>query len=95
MRFLSLLVLAASLLPAASWKDLFNGKDLSGWKMTGPGQFVIENGLMKTTGGMGLLYYEGGPFANTTLRVVFKTEGARGNSGVVIRMPEAPSDPWY
>lgn len=95
MRPLLLLLLAASLLPAASWRDLFNGKDLSGWKMTGPGQFVIENGLMKTTGGMGLLYYEGGPLANTTLRVVFKTEGARGNSGVVIRMPEAPSDPWY
>ena len=95
MRSLLLVLLSASVLSAASWKELFNGKDLSGWKMTGPGQFVIENGLMKTTGGMGLLFHEGGPIGNTTLRVVFKTEGARGNSGVVIRMPEAPSDPWY
>ena len=95
MRSLLLVLLSAAVLSAASWKELFNGKDLSGWKMTGPGQFVIENGLMKTTGGMGLLFHEGGPIGNTTLRVVFKTEGARGNSGVVIRMPEAPSDPWY
>lgn len=96
MRLVSALVLFAALLPAAdSWKELFNNKDLTGWKMTGPGKFEIENGLMKTTGGMGLLYYEGGPIGDTTLRVVFKTLGERGNSGVVIRMPEAPTDPWY
>ena len=85
----------ASLLPAAQWKQLFNGKDLTGWKMTGPGRFVIENGMMKTEGGMGLLYYEGGKFGNTTIRVVFKTTGERDNSGFFIRLPEPPRDPWY
>jgi len=29
------------------------------------------------------------------VKVVFKTEGARANSGVVIRLPEPPPDPWY
>ena len=85
----------AALAPAAQWKQLFNGKDLTGWKMTGPGRFVIENGMMKTEGGMGLLYYEGGKFGNTTIRVVFKTTGERDNSGFFIRLPEPPRDPWY
>lgn len=87
-----LLTLAAQ---AAERKQLFNGKDLSGWVMTGPGRFVVENGAMYTEGGMGLLYYEPEKFGNTTLRVVFKTTGERDNSGVIIRMPEKPKDPWY
>lgn len=88
-------LLAAVSLSAASWKQLFNAKDLSGWQMTGPGSFVIEDGLLVTKGGMGLLYYKEEPFANTTIRVVFKTIGARANSGVYIRLPEKPRDPWY
>jgi hypothetical protein len=82
-------------MPAASWKQLFNGKDTTGWKMTGPGSFEIEDGMLVTKGGMGLLYYKEKPLANTTLRVVFKTTGDRANSGVYIRMPQPPSDPWY
>ena len=79
----------------AEWKQLFNGKDLSGWTMVGPGRFIVENGLMKTEGGMGLLYYNREQFGNTTLRVVFKTTGPKDNSGVFIRLPEKPKDPWY
>ena len=94
MRLLLILMLAAALMPAAE-KELFNGRDLTGWKMTGPGAFVIEDGLMKTQGGMGLLYYEKEKLANSVLKVVFKTAGPRGNSGVVIRLPEPPPDPWY
>jgi hypothetical protein len=94
MRYL-LVLLTASMLPAADWKPLFNGRDLSGWKMTGPGKFEVENGMLKTVGGMGLLYNESGPLADGRLKVVFKTSGGRDNSGVVIRMPEPPSDPWY
>ncbi|MBI5086121.1 MAG: DUF1080 domain-containing protein [Acidobacteria bacterium] len=63
--------------------------------MSGPGRFVIEDGLMKTTGGMGLLYYSKEKLSNCTLRVVFKTAGQRANSGVIIRLPEPPTDPWY
>ena len=88
-------LLLAGTLPAASWKPLFNGHDLSGWKMTGPGKFEVENGMLKTVGGMGLLYNEAGPIGDGRIRVVFKTSGDRDNSGVVIRMPEPPSDPWY
>jgi len=80
---------------ASGWKPLFNGKDLTGWKMTGPGRFVVQNGEMVTEGGMGLLYYEGAKFGNATIRVVFKATTDHDNSGVVIRLPEKPTDPWY
>jgi len=92
--FLTLL-LTATLLTAADWTQLFNGKNLDGWVMVGPGRFVVEDGVMKTEGGMGLLYYSREKFGNCTIRVVFKTASERANSGVVIRLPEAPLDPWY
>jgi hypothetical protein len=82
-------------LAAADWRPLFNGRDLSGWKMVGPGRFLVEDGAMKTEGGMGLLYYAGEKFGNATLRVVFKLATERANSGVIIRLPEPPPDPWY
>jgi len=88
-----LLLSGASL--AADWKPLYNGKDLTGWVMVGPGRFVIENGLMKTEGGMGLLYYSQEKIGGATLRVVFKTTSQYANSGVFIRLPELPKDPWY
>lgn len=90
-----LLLLVASVSFGAEWKQLYNGKDLTGWKMVGPGRFVIENGLLKTEGGMGLLYFTGQQVGNATLRVVFKTAGPHANSGVFIRLPEPPPDPWY
>jgi len=79
----------------AAEQQLFNGKDLDGWKMVGPGHFEVEDGALKTVGGMGLLYYEREAFGNCTLRVVFKTTSDRSNSGVFIRLPEKPKDPWY
>jgi hypothetical protein len=51
--------------------------------------------MMKTEGGMGLLWYKGRRFGNCTIRVVFKTTGPRDNSGVYIRLAEEPRDPWY
>lgn len=80
---------------ADGWRPLFNGKNLDGWYQVGPGKFEIEDGAIKTVGGMGLLVYEGEKFGNTTIRLVFKTTGQRDNSGLYIRMPEAPGDPWY
>lgn len=90
-----MLLFASLSLHAAGPEQLFNGKDLEGWKMVGPGRFVVEDGLMKTEGGMGLLYFTGHRIGDATVRVVFKTTGERDNSGVVIRMPEPPPDPWY
>lgn len=80
---------------AADFKSLFNGKNLDGWVMTGPGRFVVEDGMLKTEGGMGLLYYKGEKFGDATIRVVFKTATPNANSGVFIRLPDPPRDPWY
>jgi hypothetical protein len=94
MRILLGFVISATLC-FGGWKQLFNGKDMKGWKQVGWPGFSVENGMLKTGGGMGLLAYEGGKFGNTTIRIVFKTTSEHGNSGVVIRMPEFPTDAWY
>jgi hypothetical protein len=95
MKLIATMLLLPMLAPAAGWKQLFNGKDISGWGHVGPGRFLVENGMLKTEGGMGLLWYTGRQFGNTTLRVIFKTTGPTDNSGVYIRFPEKPKDPWY
>jgi hypothetical protein len=95
MRTLILVTLSAALAWGAEWQQLFNGQDLAGWRMAGPGRFVVQGGLMKTEGGMGLLYYAGEKFGNATIRVVYKVTDARSNSGVFIRLPEPPPDAWY
>jgi len=76
------------------WIQLFNGKDLSGWHHVGPGSMTVENGLIQTHGGMGLLYWTAGPVGNCTLRVVFKMRDENDNSGVFIRIPIEPREAW-
>jgi ketosteroid isomerase-like protein len=73
---------------------MFNGRDLSGWEHVGPGQFVLENGLLKSEGGMGLLWFTPRKIGNATIRVVYKTAAKEANSGVFIRVPEKPTEPW-
>ncbi len=94
-RCLVLIAMGAVVCLGAGELQLFNGKDLAGWEMVGPGRFLLEDGMLRTEGGMGLLYFKEQPLGNCVLRVVFKTTGDRDNSGVFIRMPERPRDPWY
>jgi hypothetical protein len=72
------------------WTPLFNGKDLTGWKQVGPGSHTVENGLIRSSGGMGLLYSTKGKFENCTIKVVFKMEKFNSNSGVFVRIPIEP-----
>jgi hypothetical protein len=95
MKIFPMLLIAAVVSPAAEWKQLFNHRDTDGWKMVGPGRFVVEDGMLKTEGGMGLLWYTGEKFGDATIRVVFKTATEHANSGVYIRLAEPPKDPWY
>lgn len=76
------------------WKQLFNGKDLTGWKHVGPGEMRVEDGLIRTHGGMGLLYWTGQKFSNCTIRVVFRMRDENDNSGVFIRVPVEPHEAW-
>ena len=92
------LLLALSFTPAfaadGDWKALFNGKDLTGWKHVGPGEMKVEDGLIRTSGGMGLLYWTGGKLGHCVLRVVFRMRDANDNSGVYIRIPVEPREEW-
>ncbi len=76
------------------WRQLFNGKDLTGWKHVGNGYMTVEEGIIQTHGGMGLLYWAGEKFGNCTIRVVFKMRDTNSNSGVFIRVPIEPREEW-
>jgi hypothetical protein len=97
---LTLLCLALAFMATISqaqsgdWKQLFDGKDLTGWKHVGPGEMTVENGLIQTHGGMGLLYWTGGKLGDCVIRVVFRMRDKNDNSGVFIRIPIEPREAW-
>ena len=95
MKFLLSFLMIALLQPAIGqvWTSIYNGKNMEGWSHVGDGSFVIEDGLLKTNGGMGLLWYTGQKFEDVKIKVVYK--GAdKSNAGVFIRIPEQPTEPW-
>jgi hypothetical protein len=77
------------------WRQLFNGRDLDGWEHVGPGSFVVEDGVLRTEGGMGLLWYTREKFGNSVLRVVYRTTDPDSNSGIFIRIADRPPDEWF
>jgi hypothetical protein len=76
------------------WRQLFNGKDLKGWKHAGPGDQYVEDGLIKSHGGMGILYWQGEKFGNCIIKVVWRMRDENSNSGIFIRMPVEPREEW-
>ena len=100
-RIMAAIALVASLLisifagaQSGEWKPIFDGKDLNGWEHVGPGDLVVKDGLLVTEGGMGLLWYTPEKIGNTQIRVVYKVASNDSNSGVFIRIPEKPTEPW-
>lgn len=79
----------------ATWRHLFNGRDLTGWRQAGPGHFTVEDGLLVSHGGMGLLWYEPEAFSDCVVRVVYRTGRIEDNSGVFIRIDGPPGDAWH
>jgi hypothetical protein len=88
------LIIALSSCSDKNWRQLFNGTDLTGWQQVGPGNFIVEDGLLKTIGGMGMIYYPAEKFGNSVIRIVYKVKDNDCNSGVFIRIPEKPADEW-
>ena len=86
--------ITSNFLPAQQSRPLFNGKNLDGWQQVGPGSFVVKDGMMKTEGGMGMLWYTKEKIAHATIRVVFKLMAKESDSGVFIRIPDKPTEPW-
>lgn len=78
--------------------QLFNGKNLDGWKAIGrqegatPGGFTVKDGLLETTVGKGTLWYTKEKIGNATIKVVYRMSNEKGNSGVFIRIPVEPEN---
>ena len=97
----TLLLTCTATMPAAKRKQLFNGKDLSGWARIPrhegapadekPG-FIVEKGLLVSLPDAPEddLWYTKEKIGNATLRVVYKSSDKTANSGVFIRIPERP-----
>ncbi len=79
---------------SSDWIPLFNGKDLSGWTHVGNGYMTVEDGIIQTHGGMGLLYWAGSKFGNCTIRVVWRMRDENSNAGFFIRIPIEPKEEW-
>jgi hypothetical protein len=99
MRILYFFLLA--ILPLqAQWISLFNGKDLTGWKPAHHAIWKVENGVI--AGQWDPAHPGGGwlmsdrEFSDFVLRVEFRGEPKRANSGVAIRDPlHGAKDPAY
>jgi hypothetical protein len=89
MILLSLLLAAAGAIPAAevpSWRDLFNGKDLTGWVNvnTAPDTWKWENGMLVCSGHpIGVLRTDR-QYENFVLHVEWMHTEPGGNSGMFL-----------
>jgi hypothetical protein len=82
--FLIVLVLGCIALPGFGQKQLFNGKDLTGWKVYGTEKWYVENGELVCESGPDKQYgyfATDQEFKDFELTLEFKLE-SNGNSGV-------------
>ncbi|MEA1785623.1 DUF1080 domain-containing protein [Arenibacter sp. GZD96] len=88
MKNIFVIALSLILLPlTAQEKELFNGKDLSGWTVYGTEKWYVENGLLVSESGPDAEYgylATDEHYQDFDLFLEFKQE-ANGNSGVFIR----------
>ena len=75
---------------------LFDG-NLDGWKMIGDGSFAIifevgddkkQHPLLKTRGGMGLLWHYKKKFKDFILMIEWRVTHIEDNSGIFVRFPD-------
>jgi len=68
-----------------------------GWNHYGPGYFVLDEktGIIKSQGGMGLLWYSRKKYGNFVLELEFKSSQVDTNSGIFLRVPGVPSSDDY
>jgi hypothetical protein len=80
--------------PEAGWTHLFNGRDFTGWRVSKPESFKVENGAIATNGRAGHAYYDG-PFLGHRFRnfelkvdVMVKANANGGSNGGVYILTE-------
>jgi hypothetical protein len=80
--------------PKDGWVQLFNGKDLTGWKVFpgGTGEWKVKDGLLIGSGPRSHLFTRRGDYRDFHLRAEVKIND-RGNSGLYFRSPFGPNWP--
>jgi hypothetical protein len=77
------------------YRTIFDGKSMEGWRMAGPGEFILQDdGSMMARGGMGLLWYTPEQYRDFVLKLEWKAAKPTSNSGVFVRFPDPGNDPW-
>jgi serine/threonine protein kinase/formylglycine-generating enzyme required for sulfatase activity len=73
---------------SVAWTQIFNGKDLSGWKTLPdqPGQWKVKEGVLVGSGEPANLFSERGDYQNFHLRLEAKVTAGE-DSGVFFRVP--------
>jgi sugar phosphate isomerase/epimerase len=68
-----------------------------GWNHYGPGYFELDpkTGVLKSQGGMGLLWYSVKKYRDFALELDFKCSQKNPNSGVFVRVPDVPVSDDY
>ncbi len=68
-----------------------------GWNHYGPGHFELDpkTGVLKSQGGMGLLWYSARKYKDFVLELDFKCSRKDTNSGVFLRVPAVPASDDY
>lgn len=74
--------------------QLFDGNTLNGWTQAGSGNFIVDNGTLRTQGGFGMIWYSLAQFRNFELSVDWRITHAGDNSGVYVRFPDPNGDPF-
>lgn len=72
--------------PSKQFKPLFTG-DLAAWQMAGSGRFIVNNDVLESQDGIGLLWYTREEFKDFVLKVDWRAAHPDDNSGVFIRFP--------
>jgi hypothetical protein len=70
----------------AGWTNLFNGKDLTGWTVSGAPSWGVQGGVLKVTGTERGYLFTDRQYSDFELELEFRTP-PRGNSGVLFWVP--------
>jgi hypothetical protein len=76
--------------PPQGFSSLFNGKDLTGWKVNEGGKMEVwgaENGILYVQGGGGGWLMTEKEYSDFELHLEYKLPPEKGNSGVALRSP--------
>ena len=82
---------------------IFDSNNLNEWQMAGKGKFVVlraeeeeeeeQSIILRSEGGMGLLWYAKKMYRNFILELDWKTNHKSDNSGIFVRFPNPDNDP--